>query len=58
MARCLRGKYQQTLRLVALTGYGQEADRQHAREVGFDHHLLKPVTVDALQAVLTAVTRS
>jgi CheY-like chemotaxis protein len=29
--------------LVALTGYGQDSDRQRTREVGFDHHLVKPV---------------
>jgi two-component system CheB/CheR fusion protein len=58
VARRLREEYHQTLRLVALTGYGQEADRQRAMEAGFDHHLLKPVTVDALQTVLMGVTRS
>jgi signal transduction histidine kinase/ActR/RegA family two-component response regulator len=30
-------------RLIALTGYGQSADRQRGREAGFDEHLLKPV---------------
>ncbi|HET6654614.1 MAG TPA: ATP-binding protein [Gammaproteobacteria bacterium] len=30
-------------RLVAATGYGQEADRQHSREAGFDEHLVKPL---------------
>jgi CheY-like chemotaxis protein len=29
--------------LIALTGWGQEADRQRSTEVGFDHHLVKPV---------------
>ncbi|UJR85249.1 chemotaxis protein CheB [Sandaracinus amylolyticus] len=32
-----------SVRLVALTGYGQESDRSRAREVGFDAHLVKPV---------------
>ncbi|HEX7637279.1 MAG TPA: ATP-binding protein, partial [Burkholderiaceae bacterium] len=41
-------------RLVALTGYGQQADRQRGREAGFDSHLLKPVDPDALRAVLAA----
>jgi two-component system CheB/CheR fusion protein len=58
VARHLRKEYHQTLRLVALTGYGQDEDRRRAREAGFDHHLLKPVTVDVLQAVLMAITRS
>jgi CheY-like chemotaxis protein len=38
--------------LVALTGYGQEEDRQRAREAGFDHHLVKPITPDAILAAL------
>ena len=40
--------------IVALTGYGQEADRRKAREAGFDRHLVKPVDVSALQSVLSA----
>lgn len=39
--------------LVAITGWGQEQDRLRAREAGFDHHFVKPVEVDVLQAVLT-----
>jgi PAS domain S-box-containing protein len=38
--------------LVAMTGYGQEADRRKAREAGFDHHLTKPIHPDAVQALL------
>jgi len=30
--------------LVALTGYGQAADREAAREAGFDEHVVKPVS--------------
>ena len=33
--------------LVALTGYGQESDRQKALAAGFDCHLVKPVSLDA-----------
>jgi signal transduction histidine kinase len=40
--------------LIALTGYGQEADRQRSRLAGFDHHLVKPVDLDGLRALLTA----
>jgi two-component system CheB/CheR fusion protein len=39
--------------LVALSGYGQEEDRQRSREAGFDVHLLKPVGWATLQPVLT-----
>ena len=34
--------------LIALTGYGQSADQQHARDAGFDHHLVKPTDMDAV----------
>jgi CheY-like chemotaxis protein len=40
------------LKLIALTGYGQDADRQRSLEVGFDHHLIKPIELDALLALL------
>ena len=40
------------LRLVALTGYGQDEDRRRALGAGFDHHLIKPVDIDRLQAIL------
>lgn len=35
--------------LVALTGYGEEEDRQRAYEAGFDEHLVKPPTLDAFR---------
>jgi PAS domain S-box-containing protein len=43
--------------LVAITGWGQQRDRDHAREAGFHHHLVKPVEQDALQRVLAQVLR-
>jgi CheY-like chemotaxis protein/anti-sigma regulatory factor (Ser/Thr protein kinase) len=36
------------LRLVAVTGYGQDSDRQRARDAGFDEHLKKPLDLDEL----------
>ena len=41
--------------LVALTGYGQEEDRRRALEAGFDHHLVKPASLDALRQLLMTV---
>jgi CheY-like chemotaxis protein len=38
--------------LVAVTGYGQENDRQQTLAAGFDHHLVKPVDTKALMAIL------
>jgi signal transduction histidine kinase len=40
-----------TVRIVAVTGYGQETDRRRSAAAGFDRHLVKPIdlgTVDAL----------
>ncbi len=38
--------------IVALTGWGQPEDRRRAREAGFDHHLIKPADLVALQRIL------
>ena len=40
------------VRLIAMTGWGQEEDRQRTREAGFHEHLVKPVGVKELKAVL------
>jgi signal transduction histidine kinase len=39
--------------LVAITGYGQEADRARTASAGFDHHFVKPVDMEALLKVLS-----
>ena len=56
VARHLRAQpeFADTL-LVAITGYGRAADMKQTRAAGFDHHLVKPVDYEKLQAVL--VTR-
>ncbi len=41
--------------LIALTGYGQDADRQRALQAGFDHHLVKPARLDQLKQILATV---
>lgn len=46
------------LRLVAVTGYGQDSDRLRSLEAGFDEHLVKPVDVEQVQAVLARLLRS
>jgi signal transduction histidine kinase/ActR/RegA family two-component response regulator len=38
--------------LVAITGYGQQNDKQRSIEAGFDHHFVKPVDMTALARVL------
>jgi PAS domain S-box-containing protein len=41
------------MRLIAITGWGQAADRQRTRDAGFDHHLVKPVEFQALVKLLS-----
>jgi two-component system, sensor histidine kinase len=43
-----------TLMLVAVTGWGQEADKLRAAQAGFDHHLVKPIDPAGLPAILQA----
>jgi PAS domain S-box-containing protein len=43
------------VRLVAVTGYGQDNDLQRSREAGFAAHLVKPVDLRRLQEILTAL---
>ena len=38
--------------LVALTGYGQDSDRERSREAGFNHHLVKPVDFAKVESIL------
>jgi signal transduction histidine kinase len=40
------------VQLIAITGWGQDADRQRAFEAGFDHHLTKPVTPQVIETLL------
>jgi CheY-like chemotaxis protein len=42
--------------LVALTGWGQEADKRRSLEAGFDHHLTKPVEPAALEKLLALIS--
>ncbi len=39
-------------RLIAVTGYGQESDRRRALEAGFDEHVVKPIDLERLEAML------
>ncbi|MCA1586549.1 MAG: PAS domain S-box protein [Acidobacteria bacterium] len=39
------------IRLIALTGYGQESDRQKTSAAGFEHHLVKPVDVFVVESL-------
>ncbi len=53
----LAGKLRRTdglerLKLVAVTGYGQQADKERARAAGFDEHLVKPISLEEVESVL------
>ena len=41
--------------LVALTGYGQESDKQASTEAGFNHHLIKPARIAEIRQILETV---
>jgi CheY-like chemotaxis protein len=41
--------------LVALTGYCQPEDRRRSMEVGFQHHLAKPVTFGVIQNLISEI---
>ena len=46
------------IRLVAVTGHGSDAHRARARAAGFDEHMLKPVNLQAVAAVLASVRQA
>jgi CheY-like chemotaxis protein len=41
--------------IIALTGWGQERDRRRSADVGMDHHLVKPVDIEALRQLLATL---
>ncbi|WP_199361131.1 response regulator [Luteimonas sp. MC1750] len=53
IARSLRARAPSPA-IVAVTGWGQPADRERTREAGFDEHLVKPPRLDAVQRLCTA----
>jgi signal transduction histidine kinase/CheY-like chemotaxis protein len=54
VAREVRQRLGKTVRLIALSGYGQPEDRAQALKSGFDAFLTKPAELDTLHCVLTA----
>jgi CheY-like chemotaxis protein len=41
--------------IIAVTGYGQDEDRQRSARAGIDHHLVKPLDHDILITILNTV---
>jgi PAS domain S-box-containing protein len=56
-ARIRANAWGRGMRLVALTGWGQAADQERAREVGFDHHVTKPLDIAQLHELIAASGR-
>ena len=52
----LRAIFGETVYVAALTGYGQQHDRDTTRAAGFQEHLTKPVAIDRLAATLAAAS--
>jgi signal transduction histidine kinase len=57
VARQLRASLGARVGLIALSGYGQAADRRKALEAGFDTHLVKPVDPNHLSGVIATIQR-
>lgn len=59
LARAIRQVPQlRATRLVAITGWGAKEDRERTREAGFDCHLTKPVSFDALNGLVSEIRAS
>jgi two-component system, sensor histidine kinase len=56
LAEQIRQRLGDSIRLIALTGYGQPEDRDRAYAAGFDLHLVKPVDRDKLAEALASQT--
>jgi len=42
--------------LIAVTGWGQEADRRRAFDAGFDHHLTKPIAAETVESLIHSLS--
>jgi len=58
IARSVRARAElHDVTLIAVTGWGQEKDRDRTHAAGFDHHLVKPANVDQLKTMLTSAAK-
>jgi CheY-like chemotaxis protein len=55
LARLLRREFGAELRIVAITAYGRDEDRQRTRKAGFDAHVTKPVDIPILESILSTI---
>ncbi|HET7341498.1 MAG TPA: response regulator [Methylomirabilota bacterium] len=52
VVRQIRSALGESVRVIALTGYGRAEDRRRTAEAGFDGHLMKPIGTEAILALL------
>lgn len=58
LARMLRQEFGfEALRLVAITGWGGNADRAESRRAGFDAHVTKPADPEIVESILQTIFR-
>jgi DNA-binding response OmpR family regulator len=53
--RIRRATWGVEMRLVAVTGWGQDEDRRRSKEAGFDEHVVKPIDPNSLRALLRRI---
>jgi two-component system CheB/CheR fusion protein len=59
LARLFRAEFGfETLRLVAITGWGRNEDRAASRQAGFDAHVQKPAELDILNSIIDTMFRA
>ena len=52
-AQCIRKiSYCENIQLIALTGFGSKEDKKQIMEANFNMHLIKPISIDAIQMIL------
>jgi len=52
VAKRIRNEFNGSIRIISLSGYGQESDRQKALESGIDRFLVKPIDLNELKTIL------
>jgi CheY-like chemotaxis protein len=56
LARMIRARHGPRIRLVALTGWGQPADRARSGDAGFDFHFVKPIDLDQVERLCASLS--
>jgi CheY-like chemotaxis protein len=51
----VRQRYGLSVRGIAVSGYGMEADRQRSQQAGFDEHMVKPIDMEQLEVAIRKI---